>query len=241
MSALSLEGFTAGYETGLPIVHDVDLSLAPGEFVGLFGPNGAGKSTLVKAIAGVARTFGGEARLGGQRLTGLKPHQVLARGLAFVPQTDNVFASLSIRENLLIAAAVLPAAERDAAIRRVEERFPDLTVEPRRTAGSLSGGQRQMLACARALMVSPSVLVMDEPSAGLSPRLASEVFQMLAAINAGGITVVLVEQNVRAALRFVGRGVVLVDGTIRLDEPAATLPDHADLGALFLGAAPATQ
>jgi branched-chain amino acid transport system ATP-binding protein len=236
MTELVADHLVAGYQRDLPIVRDVSLAIGPGEFVGLFGPNGAGKSTLVKAIAGVVPTFSGAARLGQRPLTGLPPHRILASGLAFVPQTENVFATLSIRENLLIAAGIMPRGERARAIERVLALFPDLRREPHRPAGSLSGGQRQMLAAARALLVSPAVLVLDEPSAGLSPKLAAGVLETLAAINATGVTVLLVEQNVRAALRVVRRAVVLVDGRIRRDAPADGL-SPADLGHLFLGAA----
>ena len=234
-----LEGLVAGYERDLPIVKGVDLAIGAGEFVGIFGPNGAGKSTLVKAVAGTAATFEGAAYLGDTRLTGLPAHKVLGAGLAFVPQTENIFATLSIAENLKIAAEVLPRGERAGRIAAMNAMFPDIAREPHRAAGSLSGGQRQMLAVARALIVSPDAIILDEPSAGLSPRLAHEVFASLKRINAVGTTIILVEQNVRAALAAVSRGVILVDGRIRLDAPAADLAAREDLGALFLGTAAA--
>lgn len=234
-----LAGLVAGYERDLPIVKGVDLDVAAGEFVGIFGPNGAGKSTLVKAVAGAVPTFAGEARLGDTRLTGLAAHKVLGAGLAFVPQTENIFATLSIAENLKIAAEVLPRAARGERIAAMHAMFPDLSREPHRAAGSLSGGQRQMLAVARALIVAPDAIILDEPSAGLSPKLASEVFATLERINAAGTTVILVEQNVRAALAVVSRGVILVDGLVRLDAPASDLAARKDLGALFLGTAAA--
>jgi branched-chain amino acid transport system ATP-binding protein len=237
--ALRVAGLYAGYERDLPVVRGVDLAVGAGEFVGVFGPNGAGKSTLVKAVAGAAATFAGAAFLGDVRLTGLPPHAVLAAGLAFVPQTENIFATLSIAENLKIAAQILPRSARAARTEAILAMFPDLARAPRRAAGSLSGGQRQMLAVARALMVSPAALILDEPSAGLSPKLAHEVFAALARINAAGTTVVLVEQNVRAALAVVSRGVILVDGRVRLDAAASALAARPDLGALFLGTAAA--
>ncbi len=234
-----LDGLVAGYERDLPIVKGVDFAVAAGEFVGIFGPNGAGKSTLVKAVAGAAATFGGAAFLGDTLLTGLPAHKVLGAGLAFVPQTENIFATLSIAENLQIAAEVLPRAARAARIGAMHAMFPDLARAPHRPAGSLSGGQRQMLAVARALIVSPDAIILDEPSAGLSPRLAHDVFTTLARINAAGTTIILVEQNVRAALAVVSRGIILVDGRVRLDAPAADLAARDDLGALFLGTAAA--
>jgi len=228
--------FVAGYERDLPIVKGVDFTLAKGEFVAIFGPNGAGKSTFVKALAGVVPVFGGEAFLNGEPIGGLKPHAILKRGMAFVPQTENIFTTLSIHENLQLAAAPLDRGAQGPAIRRMLDMFPDLARQSGRLAGSLSGGQRQMLAVARALLLEPCVLVLDEPSAGLSPKLVSDVFSTLGEISATGVTILLVEQNVRAALRIVERGVVLVDGRIRFDASAEALATHPDLGALFLGA-----
>jgi branched-chain amino acid transport system ATP-binding protein len=228
--------FVAGYEADLPIVKGIDFAMRRGEFVAIFGPNGAGKSTFVKALAGVVPVFGGEAELDGRPITGLKPHAILKRGMAFVPQTENIFTTLSIRENLQLGAAPLDKAAQAGAVERMFGLFPDLARQPGRLAGSLSGGQRQMLAVARALLLEPSVLVLDEPSAGLSPKLVGEVFAMLKTIGATGVTILLVEQNVRAALAIVERGVVLVDGRLRLDASAEALRAHPDLGGLFLRA-----
>lgn len=243
MSAAVIETrqFVAGYERDLPIVKGIDFTLAKGEFVAIFGPNGAGKSTFVKALAGVVPVFGGEARLNGEPIGGLKPHAILKRGMAFVPQTENIFTTLSIHENLQLAAVPLGRSAQGPAIRRMLDMFPDLARQSGRLAGSLSGGQRQMLAVARALLLQPSVLVLDEPSAGLSPKLVSDVFSTLREISATGVTILLVEQNVRAALRIVERGVVLVDGRLRFDASAEALSGHPDLGALFLGADHASE
>lgn len=233
---ITTQGFVAGYERDLPIVKGIDFTLGKGEFVAIFGPNGAGKSTFVKALAGIVPVFGGSAELDGRPITGLKPHDILKRGMAFVPQTENIFTTLSIRENLQLAAAPLAKDKQASAIERMFTMFPDIARQPGRLAGSLSGGQRQMLAVARALLLEPSVLILDEPSAGLSPKLVSDVFKTLKEISATGVTILLVEQNVRAALRIVERGVVLVDGRLRFDASATELIDHPDLGALFLGA-----
>lgn len=232
---LSTQGLVAGYERDLPIVKGIDFSVADGEMVAILGPNGAGKSTFVKAIAGTVPVFGGDVLLNGSSVAGLKPNQIIRRGMAFVPQTENIFARLSIRENLQLASAILPRAEQGPRIEAMFAQFPDLAARPGRAAGSLSGGQRQMLAAARALLVSPSVLLLDEPSAGLSPKLVAEVFQTLKAINDTGVTIVLVEQNVRAALKIVSRAMVLVDGRLRYDAPAADLANHPNIGELFLG------
>lgn len=233
---LEARGLVAGYERDLPIVKGVDLSLAAGSFTAIFGPNGAGKSTFVKALVGVVPVFAGSSRLNGQELVGLKPHQILRRGMAFVPQNDNIFTTLTIRENLQLGAAPLEKEEQAGMIERMFELFPDLAARPGRPAGSLSGGQRQMLAVGRALLLSPSVLVLDEPSAGLSPRLVADVFANLKRISETGVTILLVEQNVRAALKIVERGVILVDGVVRHEGTARELIDHPNLGGLFLGA-----
>ena len=236
--ALRIEALVSGYEPDLPIVCGVDLAVARGEFVTILGPNGAGKSTLVKAVAGLVPLHAGRVWLGDADLSAVPAHARIGRGLAFVPQTENIFATLTISENLTLASAILPRPRRKPAVEAAYARFPDLGARPGEVAGRLSGGQRQMLAIARALIAEPSVLMLDEPSAGLSPRLVAKVFDALAAINAGGVTIVLVEQNVRAALRVASRAVVLVEGKIRHDGPAEALADGNALGALFLGAAP---
>lgn len=232
---LDVSGLVAGYERDLPIVKSVNLSVSRGSLTAILGPNGAGKSTLVKAMAGIVSIFTGSVRLLGQELVGLKPHQILLRGMAFVPQTENIFATLSIRDNLQLAAAILPKEQREERIGAMLAMFPALGDRPSRAAGTLSGGQRQMLAAARALLVSPSILLLDEPSAGLSPKLVGEVFATLRKINETGVTIILVEQNVRAALDLATRAVVLVDGEVRYDAASAELKSHPNIGALFLG------
>lgn len=239
--ALSTRGLVAGYERGLPIVRGIDLAVKPGELVVVLGPNGAGKSTFVKAIAGIVPVFEGSVALGGADITSVPAHEKIARGLAFVPQTENIFATLTILENLELAADILPRHARRARIAAVEAMFPDLAKRPALRAGQLSGGQRQMLAVARALIVNPKVLILDEPSAGLSPRIVSEVFANLAAINRSGVTIILVEQNVKAALAIAHRGVVLVEGKLRHEGPAATLADDPVIAELYLGVVPAAE
>ena len=239
-AGLSTRGLVAGYEPDLPIVREIDFTVKQGELVVVLGPNGAGKSTFVKAIAGVVPVFAGSVMLGGQDITTVPAHEKIARGLAFVPQTENIFATLTIFENLELAADILPRAQRRERIAAVEAMFPDLASRPGLRAGQLSGGQRQMLAVARALVVSPQVLILDEPSAGLSPRIVAEVFANLARINRSGVTIILVEQNVKAALAIAHRGVVLVEGALRHQGPAATLAHDPIIAELYLGiAAPA--
>jgi len=202
----------------------------------LLGPNGAGKSTLVKTIAGLVPVHSGTVVLGAMDITSAPAHRKIRHGLAFVPQTENIFASLTIHENLQVAANILPTQLRSDRIAAVYTMFPDLGSRPRHRAGALSGGQRQMLAVARALIVEPSVLILDEPSAGLSPKIVGEVFDRLRHINQVGVTVLLVEQNVRAALAVADRAIVLVEGRIAHEGVAATLADDPIVAELYLGA-----
>lgn len=236
--ALQTTQLVAGYERDLPIVRGIDLAVAPGEFVAILGPNGAGKSTYVKAIAGTVPTFGGAVTLAGQDITNTPLHQRAGKGLGFVPQTENIFTSLSIAENLQLAADILPKHLRASRIEKIYAMFPDLASRPRLRAGQLSGGQRQMLAVARALIVEPQVLILDEPSAGLSPKIVGSVFAMLKEINATGVTILLVEQNVKAALSVADRGVILVEGQLHHEGQAKALASDPLLAELYLGAQP---
>jgi branched-chain amino acid transport system ATP-binding protein len=234
--ALSTKALVAGYERDLPIVRGVDFSIRSGELVIVLGPNGAGKSTFVKAIAGLVPVHSGATFLGDRDITTVPAHEKIRHGLAFVPQTENIFATLSINDNLLLAANILPKEKRSRRIADLYAMFPDLASRPSLRAGQLSGGQRQMLAVARALIVEPSVLILDEPSAGLSPKIVSEVFSKLKAINETGVTIILVEQNVKAALAIADRAVILVEGLLRHEGPAATLADDPIVAELYLGA-----
>lgn len=234
--ALSTKALVAGYERDLPIVRGVDFSIRSGELVIVLGPNGAGKSTFVKAIAGLVPVHSGATFLGDRDITTVAAHEKIRHGLAFVPQTENIFATLSINDNLLLAANILPKEKRSRRIADLYAMFPDLASRPSLRAGQLSGGQRQMLAVARALIVEPSVLILDEPSAGLSPKIVSEVFSRLKAINETGVTIILVEQNVKAALAIADRAVILAEGHLRHEGPAATLADDPIVAELYLGA-----
>jgi branched-chain amino acid transport system ATP-binding protein len=227
--ALAIEAVEGGYEPGLPILRGASVTIAPGEIVALLGPNGAGKSTLVKAAAG-------RVLLDGRDITRVPAHRMVHEGLGFVPQTENVFANLTVLENLQLAAALI-AKTRRRDIGEMFALFPDLDRQRKLAAGRLSGGQRQMLAVARALVASPSVLMLDEPSAGLSPKLVGVVFERLKAVRDTGVTILLVEQNVKAALAIADRAVVLVEGRERLAGRAAELADDKRMAALYLGAA----
>jgi branched-chain amino acid transport system ATP-binding protein len=241
-AALDIIDLEAAYEPGLPIVRGASLAVQPGEIVAILGPNGAGKSTLVKAAAGLVPITRGQVLLHGRDITRLPAHRHIFEGLAFVPQTENVFANLSIAENLELAAALLKLP-RQASLAPVYTMFPDLQRQRGLLAGRLSGGQRQMLAVARALIAKPQVLVLDEPSAGLSPRLVGEVLAQLRTVRDSGVTVVLVEQNVKAALAVADRAAVLVEGRERIVARCADLVGDARIAELYLGrhvGAPAT-
>ena len=237
MSALVVRDLVAGYEPGVPIVNGASLTVAAGEIVAVLGPNGAGKSTLIKAIAGIAPIASGAVFLGDEEITRLPAHRMVRRGLAFVPQTENVFTGMSVEDNLLLAAGILPSDKRTRRIAEIYRFFPDLARQRRLLAGRLSGGQRQMAAIARALIAAPRVLMLDEPSAGLSPKLVEGVFARLAEIRASGVAIVLVEQNARAALAIADRGLVLVEGRNRHEGRAAELWGDARVAALYLGGA----
>ena len=232
---LRVRGLSAGYQPDLSILKGVDLTVADGEFVVLLGPNGAGKSTLVKTVAGLVPVHGGSVTLKGEEISALPAHLRLRHGLAFVPQTENIFAQMTIRENLQLAAQILPKQERAERISAMMATFPDLARRPGTRAGGLSGGQRQMLAVARALIIDPEVLILDEPSAGLSPLMVSEVFDRLREINGKGTTILLVEQNVRAGLEIASRGVVLVEGRVAHDAPSDALANDPIVADLYLG------
>jgi branched-chain amino acid transport system ATP-binding protein len=232
---LETAGLVAGYEPGLPIVGGVDLALRPGEIKVVLGPNGAGKSTLIKAIGGLVPIFEGNVRLAGETIAGLPAHRMVRRGLAFVPQTDNIFARMSIADNLRLPAFVVGKAERAVRIEAMFSLFPDLARERRLLAGRLSGGQRQMLAIARAMLIGPKVLMLDEPSAGLSPKLVEMVFAKLQEIARAGVAVLLVAQNARAALAIADRACVLAEGRTFFDGDAAGLWHDPALSHLYLG------
>jgi branched-chain amino acid transport system ATP-binding protein len=231
---LSCDTLTAGYEPDLPIVKGASISVDEGEIFAIFGPNGAGKSTLVKAIAGLVPKSGGTVSLAGRDITEMAAHRMIHEGLAFVPQTENIFAGLTVAENIDLAAAILKA-DRRRSRSAMEALFPDLARLGHLPAGRLSGGQRQMLACARALVAKPKVLILDEPSAGLSPKLVETVFARLKEVRASGVTIVLIEQNVKAALTIADRAAVLVEGRERLVAPVAALSDPKVLAELFFG------
>jgi branched-chain amino acid transport system ATP-binding protein len=230
---LHVEGLTAGYG-GAPVIEGVAIDARLGQLTVMVGPNGAGKSTLMKAIAGVVRPSGGQVVLNGSDVTGRAPERLVVLGMSYVPQLANVFPSLSVAENLEMGGYVRKAGTKERAA-ELMEMFPDLRAARRRPARTLSGGQRTMLAIARGLMLDPKTLLLDEPTAGLSPKIESAVWDRILAIRASGVAVVVVEQNTRRALRHADRAYVLVNGRNRLEGTGQELSDTERLAAIYLG------
>jgi len=208
---LECNAVAAGYVKGLNILQGVDLVVYENEIVSIIGPNGAGKSTLLKAIMGLINISGGRFFIEGQEKTNLATHKIVNLGVGYVPQVSNVFPSLTIEENLEIGSWSLKTNKKKA-LERIYEDFEILKDRKRDKAGNLSGGQRQILALARALITSPQILLLDEPSAGLSPVAINEVFAKVKEINESGVAILLVEQNAKRALSFSDRGYVLDQG-----------------------------
>lgn len=236
LPALSASGVSAGYG-GSDIVRDIAVDVIPGEIFTVIGPNGSGKSTLIKVLAGLVRARVGQIKLGPVDLTHLSAPQRVTAGVAYVPQEFNVFPNMTIGENLKVSTEFL-GRERQATGEqrdRVLAMFPEVASRLSLRAGHLSGGQRQMLAFACAMMAAPKVLLLDEPSAGLSPKLVGEIFDKVEALNAGGLSIFMIEQNVKEALRIGHRVMVLVNGSVRLVAAPGDIGVKHDLHKLFLG------
>lgn len=231
---LAAEDVVAGYLPGIDILTGCSLELHSGEIVGIIGPNGAGKSTLLKAIFGLVEVRAGTIRLGKENITGLDPHQLVSRGIGFVPQTDNVFGRLSIRENLEMGAFQAPErfAERFEV---VADLFPLLADRSSQRADGLSGGERQMVAIGRALMMDPSVLLLDEPSSGLAPAYQDQVFERITHITERGVSLVMVEQNAHRCLQICNRAYVLDQGVNVYTGTGRELLDDPKVVSLYLG------
>lgn len=232
---LSIEGIEAGYLPDVPILNGLDVRVGPGELVTIVGPNGAGKSTLVKVAIGLLAPWAGRVRLRGEDVTGRKPHAIVARGVGYVAQRENVFATMSVEENLELGGLRLRAGAPSTRIALMYELFPRLAERRRQPAGTLSGGERQMLALARALMPDPAVLLLDEPSAGLSPVAVDGIFAKIGEVHANGVAILLVEQNARRALAMSDRGYVLDTGRNRFEGAGPTLLADPKVVDLYLG------
>ena len=233
MSLLSLDDVRGGYGD-VDILHGVSLEVAAGEIVVIVGPNGAGKSTALKAVFGLVQIRGGRVVFDGRDLTGQRPDQIVRAGISFVPQTENVFPTLTVEENLDMGAYL-----RDDDIgpqkAKVFELFPPLLEKRRQAAGTLSGGQRQMVAMGRALMLDPKLLLVDEPTAGLSPLFMDQIFEILRAINRTGVAILMVEQNAKQALAIADRGYVLATGQNRHAGTGRALLEDPAVAEMFLG------
>ncbi len=232
---LAVEELEAGYEQAAPVVRGVSFRIPRGEMLAVLGPNGAGKSTLIRAVIGLVAKFGGRVSFVGKDITTAKAHELARSGLGFVPQTENVFTQMSISDNLRLAADILPKLQRVSQIEAMYRLFPDLCKKAELEAGRLSGGQRQMLAIARALIATPQVLLLDEASAGLSPKLVGELFRKLKEIQAQGVAIILVEQNARAALSVADRAIILNEGRIVHEGACADLAGDHSIRQLFFG------
>ena len=233
MIILKAENITAGYGE-LDILQDVDIQVESGTIVTIIGPNGAGKSTFLKTVFGILKPREGKVMLNNEDITALNPDKVARKGMSYVPQVENVFPTLTIQENLEMGAFIRD----DDYSRRLEEiyeLFPVLKGRKKHKAGHLSGGQRQMVAMGRALMVDPQVLLLDEPSAGMAPIIVADIFEKITEINETGVSMIIVEQNARDALKMAHHGYVLAMGKNVLDDAGDALLANEEVGRLYLG------
>lgn len=232
---LRVSELVAGYVPGVDILNGVDVYLDPGEIVSIVGPNGSGKSTLVKSIVGLVRPRKGTVHLHGSPIGGERPHQIVREGLGYVPQRENVFPSMTVEENLRLGCVGRRSGAEAERLQAAFTLFPRLEERRRQRAGTLSGGERQMLAIARTLMPEPDVLLLDEPSAALSPLLVDVIFDKIVEINSSGTSILLVEQNARRALAMSQRGYVLESGRNRFQGKGRELLDDEKVAELYLG------
>ena len=228
------ERITGGYGGGADILHECTVAVDPGQIAVIVGPNGAGKSTAMKAIFGMLNIHQGLVRLDGEDISTLSPQDRVAKGMAFVPQSSNVFTSLTVEENLEMGA-FLRRDDINVTMQQVFELFPILKEKRKQAAGELSGGQRQQVAVGRALMTKPKVLMLDEPTAGVSPIVMDELFDRIIEVAKTGISILMVEQNARQALSIADKGYVLVQGTNRFTDTGAALLADPEVRKSFLG------
>ena len=233
MSVLSLNNLYAGYGQ-TEVLHDMSIFVNPNEIVAIIGPNGAGKSTAMKSVLGLLTINSGNVELNGKDITNTPAAEVVRLGISYVPQTQNVFVNLSVQENLEMGAWTRPLGIRER-LAEMFELFPDLGEKRNQAAGSLSGGQRQMVAMAKALMVDAKILLLDEPTAGLSPKYRREIFTTIQKIKSTGVPILIVEQNAKQALAVADRGYVLVDGANRYTGKGKELLEDREIARMFLG------
>jgi branched-chain amino acid transport system ATP-binding protein len=231
---LEVEGVSAGYG-GLQVLHDMSLEVGAGEVVALVGANGAGKTTALRTISGLLRASSGHVRFEGKDVVGADPHTLVRDGLVMVPEGRELFGDLTVEENLHMGAYTRTNAQRAEALREVHDLFPVLSERRHQRAGTMSGGQQQMLAIGRALMARPKLLMLDEPSLGLAPKLVATVFDIVRQIRERGITVLIVEQNAAKTLQLADRAYVLESGTVTLSGAGAELLDDPRVRSAYLG------
>jgi branched-chain amino acid transport system ATP-binding protein len=232
-TALRVDAVDSGYGEA-QVLDDLSLHLDEGEIVCIIGPNGAGKSTVLKTVFGLLEPWTGSVHLGDREITGMRPEDLVREGVGYVPQVDNVFGSLSIEENLRMGG-VAKDSGLEETIQELYDRFPILAEKQSAKARTLSGGQRQVLAFARALVMDPDVLLIDEPSAGLAPNIVDEVFEDVKTVNELGTAILMVEQNAREGLGISDRGYVLDQGTVAYEDDAGQLLDNPEVSRLYLG------
>jgi len=233
MSLLKVEEVTSGYGD-MEVLHGVSIAVDAREVVTVIGPNGAGKSTLMKTVFGLLNPTAGEVTFKEKKITGLAPNQIVRRGMAYVPQVENVFPSLTVHENLEMGAFIL-ADDFSERLEEVYELFPLLKKRRRQRVGKMSGGERQMVAMGRALMLDPELLMLDEPSAALAPNLTAMIFDRIIDINKSGVAILVVEQNAKESLRLSDRGYVLASGQNRFEDTGENLLANEEIGQLYLG------
>ncbi len=233
MSLLTVEGAVSGYGE-MQVLNGVSIHVDDGEIVSIVGPNGAGKSTVMKLVFGLLKPWEGRVVFAGQDISGLAPEKVVRLGLCYVPQVENVFPTLTVEENLEMGAYILDGPLKDRK-ERVFDLFPRLAERRRQRAGKMSGGERQMVAMGRALMLDPKLLMLDEPSAGLAPLLVDMIFEKVAEINATGVAVLMVEQNAKRSLELAHRGYVLAGGRNQVEGPGSQLLGDPEVARLYLG------
>ncbi|MCR0982397.1 ABC transporter ATP-binding protein [Roseomonas populi] len=231
---LEVKGLRAGYGP-VEVLRGLDMAVSAGEIVAVLGANGVGKTTLNKVLSGVVPARAGEIRFDGARLDGMDPAAIVEAGLIHVPEGRRIFPNMNVRENLEFGSYRRARRRRASNLERVFETFPRLRERARQAAGTLSGGEQQMLAIGRGMMAEPRLLILDEPSLGLSPLLVEEMFALILRLNAGGLPILLVEQNVVQSLEIASRGFILENGTFAMSGPAAALRDDPELRRVYLG------